>query len=277
MAAKMASNRVFNSSFKKCVFIEIFDGAANMPYQVFINEGCATGKSDIELIVEAMVVKKPSLGPILKARGFYFTIESEFKQGKWITLGEKETVVEGSELRLMILNNIEIIEMDQSTELTFKESQFISSTLKGTRSADFTCSNSQLLLSEDSHGSHARQSQESFTLQSHGSPLLPSQQNLFDVSQEFDGASTEDVFTQVFPVTERKKQHYVHLNTTKFKLPTHFGFLIDECFDTKSCAALELLPLLLPVRNKKNINAADFIYCAKEEISKKRASFYIHV
>jgi hypothetical protein len=131
MAAKMASNRVFNSSFKKCVFIEIFDGAANMPYQVFINEGCATGKSDIELIVEAMVVKKPSLGPILKARGFYFTIKSEFKQGKWITLGEKETVVEGSELRLMILNNIEIIEMDQSTELTFKESQFISSTLKG--------------------------------------------------------------------------------------------------------------------------------------------------
>jgi len=39
-----------------------------------------------------------------------------------------------------------------------------------------------------------------------------------DVSQEFDGASAsaEDVFTQLFPVTERKKRHYVHLNTTKF-------------------------------------------------------------
>uniref|UniRef100_A0A0P6CM65 Uncharacterized protein n=1 Tax=Daphnia magna TaxID=35525 RepID=A0A0P6CM65_9CRUS len=130
-----------------------------MPYQVFINEGCATGKSDIELIVEAMVVKKPSLGPILKARGFYFTIESEFKQGKWINLGVKETVVEGKELRLKILNNIEIIKMDQSTELTLKAKlEFISSTFNGTHSADFTCSNSQLILSKYSQGSRSRQS-----------------------------------------------------------------------------------------------------------------------
>ncbi|XP_045029487.1 uncharacterized protein LOC123472265 [Daphnia magna] len=61
---------------------------------------------------------------------------------------------------------------------------------------------------------------------------------------------------------------------------------INECFDTKSCAALELLPLLLPVRNKKNINAADFIYCAKEESasitdvlkeSKGRGPFILHI
>ncbi|KAK4024366.1 hypothetical protein OUZ56_009788 [Daphnia magna] len=105
-----------------------------MPYQVFINECCATGKTDIDWIFEAMVVKKPSLGPILRARGFYFTIKSEFKQGKWITLGVKETVVEGKELRLKILNNIEIIKMDQSTELTLKAKlEFISSTFNGRR------------------------------------------------------------------------------------------------------------------------------------------------
>ena len=43
-----------------------------------------------------------------------------------------------------------------------------------------------------------------------------------------------------------------------------FILILMSHTDTRSCAAIELLPLLLPVRNKKGVNPVDYLYYVKE-------------
>ncbi len=106
-----------SQSKKKCVFVEIIDGAANMPYQVLISESNAEGKTDLELVIESMRAKKPSLDAIFKSRGYHFLAESEFKPGKWITIENDAFIEANTELRLVI-TTFPTFEMDPETQST---------------------------------------------------------------------------------------------------------------------------------------------------------------
>ncbi len=84
------------------MFVEIIDASSSKPYQVLIDQFTPTRKTDSELVIEAMKLKKPALSRIFDARAFYFLIESEFKPDKWVTVEEFDSIADNSELRLII-------------------------------------------------------------------------------------------------------------------------------------------------------------------------------
>jgi hypothetical protein len=52
------------------VFAEVIDGSTKKPYQVLIDETSPRGKSDMDLVIEAMQIEGPAMRVIFEARAY---------------------------------------------------------------------------------------------------------------------------------------------------------------------------------------------------------------
>lgn len=84
-----------------------------------IDQFTPTGKTDSDLLIEAMKLKKLALSRIFEARAFYFLIESEFKSDKWVTIDEFDSIPNNFELRL-IITKCPTFEIDSQSQETQK-------------------------------------------------------------------------------------------------------------------------------------------------------------
>ena len=98
----MANRAKHSGAKKRCIFVDIVDGLAITPHQVLIDESSPADKTDLDLVMEALALKKPILNSVFQARGFSFLIESDFKPNKWIVVDEFDYVKPNSELHLVM-------------------------------------------------------------------------------------------------------------------------------------------------------------------------------
>lgn len=214
---------------KKHVFVELIDGSANCPFELSFTNTPQSRKTDVDCIVEAMRRKKPGLGPILASGAFLIQKESEHRKDKWVTIGDNSPVKDMSDLRCVV-TKCPVFEIDLNTLVMPSTSPILvtQSYVEESQTAETTNSAESSYVEEQSSSTPSGINYLYRCLcKLYYLSLMCLTENEEDLEQEEENAQA--ISSQVWPRSQKTaKFNHVHIDTAKFKLPTHFGSLNEK-------------------------------------------------
>lgn len=88
---------------EKIVWVDVIDGQDAISFSVEVSfSNPNQDKGDISYITQVMKTKVPSIRSALENGSYTIQCESSIKRGKWIVVGERDSVKDGVELRCVI-------------------------------------------------------------------------------------------------------------------------------------------------------------------------------